>query len=88
MLGCPFSEPDCATRAATCKCTVAREGRSPNAPLLVIGDGRSDFCVAAQADFVFARGKLLDFCRERGLPHAAVTNFVEAREQLVAPAGS
>lgn len=84
MLGCPFSEPDCSTGAATCKCAVAREGRSSAAPVLVIGDGRSDFCVASKADFVFARGALLEFCRAQALPHAAVANFAEARQQLAA----
>ncbi|MEJ0100774.1 MAG: MtnX-like HAD-IB family phosphatase [Pseudomonadota bacterium] len=82
MLGTPFSERTCATGAATCKCTVATEATRSNAPVLVIGDGRSDFCVAAKADFVFARGKLLEFCREKSLPHVEVTNFRQAREQL------
>ncbi len=82
ILGTPFSEGGCATSAATCKCTVASEATKTHAPLLVIGDGRSDFCVAARADFVFARGRLLEFCREKGLPHLEITSFQQARDEL------
>lgn len=82
MLGCPFARPDCRSTAATCKCAVARQGATPGARTLVIGDGRSDFCVATQADFVFARGALLEYCRVRQLPHASVDNFVDAQQKL------
>lgn len=84
MLGCPYSAPDCDAGAATCKCAVAREGRAADSPTLLIGDGRSDFCLANRADFVFARGALLDYCRQHSLPHAAVASFAEARQQLAA----
>jgi 2-hydroxy-3-keto-5-methylthiopentenyl-1-phosphate phosphatase len=84
MLGCPFALPDCASGAATCKCAVARQSTESDRLVLVIGDGRSDFCVAAQADFVFARGPLLEHCRTQGLPHSAVADFMDAQQQLAA----
>ena len=83
MLGCPFARPNCRSVAATCKCAVAGQGVTAGARTLLIGDGRSDFCLAARADFVFARGALLDYCRQRHLPHAPVGNFVDAQQQLV-----
>jgi 2-hydroxy-3-keto-5-methylthiopentenyl-1-phosphate phosphatase len=75
----PHARPDCQSAACTCKCAVAREdGRRT----LLIGDGRSDFCVAQAADFVFAKHKLLDHCRDRGIPHAAFGDFTEAQALL------
>lgn len=34
----------------------------------MVGDGRSDFCVAGQVDHVLAKGELIDECRRQGLP--------------------
>jgi 2,3-diketo-5-methylthio-1-phosphopentane phosphatase len=82
-LGFPFARADCASAAATCKCAVARPQDAAARPLLLIGDGRSDFCVAAHADFVFARGGLLRYCVDQGLPHAAVADFSVAQDRLI-----
>ncbi len=82
VLGTPFVAPGCESGAATCKCSVAKEGRLAQVPTLLIGDGRSDFCLARRADFVFARGSLLEHCRRHGLPHAAVSDFLQARHHL------
>jgi len=84
MLGCPFSAPGCDSDAATCKCAVASEGRAGDSPTLLIGDGRSDFCLASRADFIFARGALLEHCRQHSLPHVEVQNFTEAKHHLAA----
>ena len=51
-------------------------------PKLLIGDGRSDECLAGEADFVFATAKLLRHCQAHGLPHLAFQNFAEARGHL------
>jgi 2-hydroxy-3-keto-5-methylthiopentenyl-1-phosphate phosphatase len=83
--------PDCRSGSGTCKCAVAKETKRRT---LMIGDGRSDFCVAQTADFVFAKDKLLVHCREHGIPHEAFADFAEAemllklliQRQLVAPA--
>jgi 2-hydroxy-3-keto-5-methylthiopentenyl-1-phosphate phosphatase len=48
----------------------------------VIGDGRSDFCMAARAGFVIAKGALADFCRARALPHASFAGFEDATRHL------
>lgn len=74
-LALPHCRSDCRTGAANCKCAHGdwNQGRS-----IVIGDGRSDFCMAARAGFVIAKGALAEFCRARGLPHAAFSNFAEA----------
>lgn len=87
----PYADRDCTSAACTCKCKVARRD---GLRTLLIGDGRSDFCVADTADFVFAKHKLLGYCRERGIPHAAFQDFTEAQSLLtrfmarLAPASS
>jgi 2,3-diketo-5-methylthio-1-phosphopentane phosphatase len=68
----PNARVDCRTDASTCKCAVA-------APVgaIVIGDGRSDFCVAERAAFVFAKGRLARHCRENGIAHQEITSLRE-----------
>ena len=75
----PYAEPACASAACTCKCEIAR---GDDLRTLLIGDGRSDFCVADAADFVFAKDKLLSHCRARGIPHVAFRDFTEAQSVL------
>lgn len=51
--------------AGTCKClsASARSGST-----ILVGDGRSDFCVAEAASVVFAKAKLAEHCRLNGIP--------------------
>jgi 2,3-diketo-5-methylthio-1-phosphopentane phosphatase len=75
----PYAGKDCLSMACTCKCAIARrDGRRT----LLIGDGRSDFCVADVADFVFAKHKLLSYCESMRIPHAAFADFTEAQRLL------
>ena len=81
------AEPPCPKGGVTCKCAIASRlaGQDAKAPrrILLIGDGRSDFCVAANvADLVFARGKLLAYCTENGIPCYPVDSFDEATQLL------
>ena len=68
----PYSRPDCGPASAHCKC-----GQLPGASrrTLYIGDGTSDFCVAAKADLVFAKGRLADYCKAMGIGHHPVHDF-------------
>jgi len=43
--------------------------------VLVIGDGKSDMCVASTADFVFAKGSLAKYCEANTIPHARFDTF-------------
>ena len=36
---------------------------------IVVGDGRSDFCIAERAQLVLAKGQLAAHCRAKDLPH-------------------
>ena len=60
-----------------CKGTVVRRLRAEGHKVVFCGDGSVDRCAAAEADFVFATGRLTDFCRQRNLPHRAFADFHE-----------
>ena len=78
----PSARSDCRALAGNCKCAFTE----PYATLLkvVIGDGRSDHCVAQRADVVFAKAELLALCRGSTTPHFAFTDFYEVGEKLAA----
>lgn len=76
----PHAKGACATLAGNCKCSFA-EGRGREISIMV-GDGRSDFCVAERADLVLAKGSLREHCRTKGLPHCAFDTFDEAAALL------
>jgi 2,3-diketo-5-methylthio-1-phosphopentane phosphatase len=75
----PHARKTCRTEASTCKCALASA-----AGTIVIGDGRSDFCVAERAAFVFAKGRLARHCRERGLAHREIASLREVLAPLAA----
>lgn len=81
-LGFPFAREGCRTGAATCKCALAESARRNDRRIILIGDGLSDRCIAQQADFVFARGRLLEFCREHRIAHQAAPDFATVMRYL------
>jgi 2-hydroxy-3-keto-5-methylthiopentenyl-1-phosphate phosphatase len=76
----PYARSDCRALSGNCKCTFATT--TPHELSIVVGDGRSDFCVAERADLVLAKGALIDHCVKAGLPHYAFADFAEATEIL------
>ncbi|KAB7770561.1 MtnX-like HAD-IB family phosphatase [Xanthomonas maliensis] len=83
LLQSPYQAKDCG--AGTCKCAQIRQARErPQQRVLLIGDGASDFCGAARADYVFAKRRLIDHCRLRGIPHSPIADFTEALALLPA----
>ncbi len=77
----PDSDPQCRAGSGTCKCAVSAS-RAHGSKRLLIGDGSSDFCLAASADLVFAKTKLLKHCRDNCLPHHACPDFGVALQLL------
>ena len=75
----PHGRSDCRSDAANCKCV---HGTWSDGRCVVIGDGRSDFCMSVRAGYVIAKGALADFCRARRLPHASFRNFDDATLRL------
>ena len=59
----PWARAGCAAGSGVCKCAAAGP---PAQTLVYVGDGRSDFCVSARADILFAKGALADYAVARG----------------------
>ena len=77
----------CAHGCATCKPEVMRRRRGQNRPVIFIGDGLSDRFAVEEADVVFARDKLLEYCREHRVACTAFETFGEIGKQLLAVSG-
>ncbi len=81
-LGFPHANSNCASASGNCKC--AQAASAIRGPRIVVGDGRSDFCAANGADYVFAKGRLQTYCRDAGIAHAAIAGLGEAAGLLEA----
>lgn len=81
-LGFPYTDESCLKACGTCKCKVAGEKATSRPMRLLVGDGTSDMCAAGAVDLVFAKDKLLDYCRAEGLPALAYRHFGEAKGLL------
>lgn len=86
----PYATDDCSVKAGTCKCAIAlaESGSAPPyAPTILIGDGASDFCIAAQADFVFAKDRLLAHCEAHAIPYLPFDTFADIERELAQVVG-
>ncbi|MEO8032959.1 MAG: HAD-IB family phosphatase [Acidobacteriota bacterium] len=72
----PYADAACKVKSGVCKCAVTRTldaGRG--LPVILIGDGQSDRCLARAADYVFAKSSLRTFCEEEQIPHTPFETF-------------
>jgi 2-hydroxy-3-keto-5-methylthiopentenyl-1-phosphate phosphatase len=76
----PHARHGCRVLMGNCKCSHAA-GPATTVRIMV-GDGRSDFCIAESAHFVLAKGRLAEHCREQDLPFAAFDHFGQAHHML------
>lgn len=86
-LGQPHLLAGCAAGAGVCKCAAVKPAAAES--VIYVGDGRSDFCVSARADLLFAKGALAIYAQERNLPYyrfdtfddvtTTLAEFIEAR---------
>lgn len=76
QLSSPLRGDGCGS--GTCKCACAAQAHQAGNRTLLIGDGGSDFCVAEQVDFVFAKSRLIDHCRDNDIAYRPITNFGDA----------
>jgi 2,3-diketo-5-methylthio-1-phosphopentane phosphatase len=76
----PHRRADCRFNMGNCKC--AHRLRGDTAANVMVGDGRSDFCIAERCHLVIAKGSLLRRCKEHGLPHIAMSGFNDANAQF------
>lgn len=77
----PYHNKNCAS--GVCKCEVAKT-LSSDSPVIHIGDGRSDFCIAEAANLVYSKSKLTAFCREKAIRHIEFANFRDIETSMSA----
>ena len=73
----PFYHDVCQHGCATCKPAVMKSLNRKNEPTIFVGDGLSDRFAAGAADVVFAKSKLLSFCRNEGISCFAYDDMKE-----------
>jgi 2,3-diketo-5-methylthio-1-phosphopentane phosphatase len=76
----PNARADCRMLAGHCKCATAALGS--RVIKVVIGDGRSDLCVAEGADLVLAKGSLVELCARKGIANTAIGDFGDVTERM------
>jgi 2,3-diketo-5-methylthio-1-phosphopentane phosphatase len=67
-----------------CKCARVWAQKTSGAKTVLIGDGLSDFCAAAEADIIFARRSLALHCADNDIPFREFTDFFAVIEVLEA----
>lgn len=77
----PYHADGCG-QCANCKGLHVRRERKPGETTVFIGDGRSDLCGAREADIVFAKKQLLEYCEKEGIAHIPFRSFAEVQAEL------
>jgi 2,3-diketo-5-methylthio-1-phosphopentane phosphatase len=78
----PLSSRPCEHGCGTCKAAVIRRLGAGRRPIIFIGDGLSDRFAVELADVVFAKSRLLTYCREAGISCQPYQTFAEVEEGL------
>ena len=77
----PYTNDKCDIRAGMCKCNIVKKYRNPKHQLIYIGDGLSDFCVSKMADLIFAKGRLLEYCKKNNnINNSSLIGFKDFEE--------
>ncbi len=74
------SAPGACGTCGSCKGAIVKELQERGHRVAAVGDGNADRCSARVADLVFARGRLLDWCRQTGIgcvPFETLDSVVE-----------
>lgn len=72
----PHRQADCRGGNGVCKCAIAKQlAKCHGGPVVLVGDGKSDTCLAGVADVVFAKSSLLRHCAKQGIPYIEFENF-------------
>jgi 2,3-diketo-5-methylthio-1-phosphopentane phosphatase len=79
----PHADPAC-PRCGNCKGRHVREWSARGWHTVFVGDGGSDRCGARVADVVLARGDLLAWCGDQGIPARSFAGFADVRAAFAA----
>lgn len=75
----PYENPLCVSESGTCKCKAAKQVQKN---IILIGDGRSDFCLAKNAHYVFAKSSLIKHCQEQGISFQPINKLADTISYL------
>jgi 2,3-diketo-5-methylthio-1-phosphopentane phosphatase len=81
-LSFPFAVEECESRAGTCKCAIALPSDRRSIGTVYVGDGRSDHCVSAKVEHVFAKGALRGWCAQKNIAYEPVQTLTDVAEHL------
>lgn len=74
----PYMNSACKAGNGVCKCQIAEQlSVDVGGPVVLVGDGKSDYCLAKHADIVFAKGKLISHCEKENIPFRRFQTFAE-----------
>lgn len=77
----PYRNIHCKAGNGVCKCQIAEQlSADVDGPIVLIGDGKSDYCLAKHADIVFAKGKLIKHCEQENIAFRRFQTFAEVLE--------
>jgi 2-hydroxy-3-keto-5-methylthiopentenyl-1-phosphate phosphatase len=75
----PGRDESCSCFCASCKRNAVLCNTPPDALVIYIGDGYSDFCAADHADIIFAKKSLAAYCNKNRLPHYPFSSFADVQ---------
>lgn len=79
----PHGAQEVNCQSGVCKCKILNRCDSRRIKIF-IGDGRSDFCCAPSADYLFAKSKLLKHCHDNNIACIPFGNFNDVKHMLEA----
>ena len=77
-LSFPHQADDCTSGSGVCKCAVsAKLAQAAAGPVVLVGDGKSDNCLASRVDVVFAKSVLAAYCQKERIPFHPFNSFAD-----------
>ncbi len=77
----PYADESCG-QCGNCKGYHVRRLKQPAQTAVYIGDGLSDVCAVPEADIIFAKGDLADYCRKENVDFFAFDDFSTVTETI------
>ncbi|MEO8340834.1 MAG: MtnX-like HAD-IB family phosphatase [Nitrospirota bacterium] len=81
-LSFPFAVQECESGAGTCKCALTLPTDSSFSRTVYIGDGRSDQCVSAKMQVLFAKGALQNWCDTQRITYSPFETLTDVAERI------
>ncbi len=63
-----------------CKCNIIKNRKNVTKAVYYVGDGVSDFCASKKADKIFAKGRLLEYCKKNKIAENGLIGFSSFKE--------